>query len=204
MTHLRITKIFILLLVVFLWNGNKSNAQESVFINTTKGEGTNVPVGYVPPLVSNGSLSMLIDFKGGLTSEQYPGNLTPGIYWAGRRYGPIPDGLIPYGYFEHVLTVNGKKYETPTTWKQTLDSRKAVVTCLNEYGDDLSVETTVFTHIDHDLIVIKKKITSKASGIRSAEVGLNYQFAPPGTQTLPRRISSRSVYEANSQHARFL
>jgi hypothetical protein len=197
-------KYKILILTVLLLGAINSQTQtKSSFVNTVKGISDTPPEGYVPPLVSNGSLSMLIDYKGGQTQQKYA-NLTPGIYWAGRKYGPVPDELIPFGHFQQALIVNGKEYKDPVSWEQTLDAEKAIVTCKNDYGNDLSVETVIFTHMDHDLIVIKKKITSKSSDIHAAEIALKYQFTQPGdANVLPRRVKSECKFDEKSQSVRF-
>ncbi len=176
---------------------------KSPFINTVTGTSDSLPVGYIPPLISNGSLSLLVDYKGGQLQQQYA-NLTPGIYWAGRRYGPVPDGLIPFGYFEQELFVDGKEYKNPSSWEQTLDTKRAIVTSKNYYGNDLNIETIIFTHLDHDLIIIKKKIRPTSSNIQSAEVTLKYQFTPPGNANVPpKRTISKCTFDEKTESTQF-
>ena len=142
---------------------NQSAATESrdlLWCNTVSGVANATPAGYVPPLVSNGSLSMLVDYLGGQTQRAYVRE-TPCIWWAGRRYDPPASRLIPFGHFEHELVVNGEPCATPTAWTQTLDTKTAVVACRNEYANGLVVETTVFTPLDHDFVVLKRRLTTK-------------------------------------------
>ena len=69
--------------------------------------------------------------------------------------------MVPFGHFEQELSVAGKVQNSPTRWSQSLDTRDAVVTCRNDYGETLTVETVVFTHLAHDLIVVKKRFPRK-------------------------------------------
>ncbi len=43
---------------------------ESAYVSTVNGVSNAVPKGYVPPLVSNGSLCMLVDYQGGANAAQ--------------------------------------------------------------------------------------------------------------------------------------
>ena len=145
------------------------------------------PPDYIPPMLGNGSLCMLVDNQGCQFQRAYAG-MTPELCWAGRRYGPPQDQLIPFGHFEQELTCDGKTYPAPSSWTQSLNTSEAVVTCQCDYGDALAVETTVFIPLNHDLVVIKKKLTPKNQSVRSARLEFKYQFAPPGKAgQLPRR-----------------
>jgi len=101
--------------------------ETSRFVNTVSGVSNAVPPGYVPPLVSNGSLCMLIDYLGCQAQNRYV-KMTPTIFWAGRRYGPPKDQLIPFGHFEtEVEAAAGETQSVPARWTQTLDTRSAHV-----------------------------------------------------------------------------
>lgn len=161
------------------------------------------PVGYAAPLVSNGSLCMLIDYQGSQFQRSYA-KMTPSIWWEGRRYGPAHNEMVPFGHFEQELSVAGKACKAPTNWTQTLNAKEAVVTCRNEYGDDLTVETTVFTHLAHDLVVVKKRLAAKSPSVRSAHLTFKYQFTPPGTENrLPRRTMCTPSLSNGSQSVDF-
>ena len=103
----------------------------SRFVNTVSGVSNAVPPGYVPPLVSNGSLCMLIDYLGGQAQNRYV-SMTPTIFWAGHRYGPPKDQLVPFGHFETGVEVAGQKLSVPERWTQTLDTESARVSCQNK------------------------------------------------------------------------
>ncbi len=157
------------------------------FESTVSGSEESVPAGYVPPMVSNGSLCMLIDYQGGQSQRSYV-KMTPGIWWEGRRYGPAHDEMVPLGHFEQELSVAGRVWKTPTRWTQTLNTREAVVTCRNGYDDALTVETIVFVPLAHDLIAVKKRISAGDPKVRSVRLTFKYQFTAPGNDNrVPRR-----------------
>ncbi|MFA6561328.1 MAG: glycosyl hydrolase family 65 protein [Verrucomicrobiia bacterium] len=170
---------------------------------TASGKANSVPQGYVPPLVSNGSLSMLVDYQGGQSQRAYS-RMTPGIWWAGRRYGPPNDQLIPFGHFESELSVDGTRCAAPAAWTQTLDTKTAVVTCRNDYDNGLSVETTVFTPLAHDLVVVKKRFVARNASVRSVRATFKYQFTPPGNENrVPRRVTGAYAWSDASRSAEF-
>ncbi len=176
-----------------------STDKDSPHQTTASGKASSVPQGYVPPLVSNGSLSMLVDYQGGQSQRAYS-RMTPGIWWAGRRYGPGHNDMVPFGHFEQELSADGKACKTPTSWTQSLNTQEARVTCRDDYGDAVTVETVVFTHLAHDLIVVKKRVSAKDSKVRSARLTFKYQFTPPGNENrIPRRTTCASAWSEVSQ-----
>lgn len=166
---------------------------DDVFQRTASGSGEALPPGYVPPLVSNGSLCMLIDYQGGQAQRRYA-KMTPAIWWEGRRFGPGHDQMVPFGHFAQELSVGGKAQEAPTHWTQTLNTREAEVSCRNDFGEALTVETIVFTHLSHDLVVVRKRISAKDPAITSARLTFRYQFTPPGNDN---RVPPRTTCKAD-------
>lgn len=69
-----------------LVTGMLSAAADDGFRSVVSGGAGPLPDGYVPPLICNGSLCMLVDYLGGQTQRAYC-RMTPGITWAGRRCG---------------------------------------------------------------------------------------------------------------------
>jgi hypothetical protein len=180
-----------------------STEEDSPHQTTASGTAKSFPPSYVPPLVSNGSLSMLVDYMGGLSQRAYC-RMTPTIWRAGRRYGPGHNEMVPFGHFEQALAVDGKTCTTPANWTQTLDTKAATVTCRNEHGDGLTAETVVFTHLVHDLIVVKKRVLAKNPNARSARLTFKYQFTPPGKENrVPRRLVCASEWNEATQSADF-
>ena len=175
----------------------------SSHLNTVSGSTNAVPKGYVPPLVSNGSLCMLVDYMGGQTQRSYV-NMTPTIFWAGRRYGPPKDQLIPFGHFDTDVFAEGQKQTLPAKWTQTLDTKSATVNCRNEYGSGLVVETAVFTPLSRDLIVIKKRVSSTNPAMHSCRLTFNYRFTDKGNANRqPRRVTDTCAWNESSQSAEF-
>lgn len=166
---------------------NAPASGDARFESTASGIGDSDPDRYVPPLISNGSLCMLIDGQGCQFQREY-GKMTPVIYWAGRRYGPPNDQLIPFGHFEQELSIAGKPCGAPVRWSQTLNTRDAAVECRNEYACGLAVESLVFTPLDHDLIVIRKRVSVETTNTGPVRFVFKYQFTPPGNENrAPRR-----------------
>mgnify|MGYP001247376228 CR=1 FL=1 len=175
----------------------------SKHVNTVSGVTNAAPKGYVPPLVSNGSLCMLIDYLGGQAQTHYV-NMTPTIFWEGRRYGPPKDQLIPFGRFETDVFADGQKQPLPAKWSQTLDTRSALVSCRNEYEGGLTVETEAFCPFAGDLVVVRKRVSSSNPALRTARLTFTYRFMPPGNENKPpRRVTCTSAWNAVAKCAEF-
>ncbi|MDD4441669.1 MAG: hypothetical protein PHX41_07230, partial [Kiritimatiellae bacterium] len=174
----------------------------SRFVNTVSGVSNAVPTGYVPPLVSNGSLCTLIDYLGGQMQNSYV-KMTPTIFWAGRRYGPPKDQLIPFGHFETEVEAAGEKLSVPARWTQTLDTESAHVSCRNAYDNGLTVETDVFCPFAGDLVVVRKRVSSGASSVTSARLTFTYRFTPGNENKPPRRVTCASAWNDAGRRAEF-
>ncbi|MDD4869118.1 MAG: hypothetical protein PHR77_01060, partial [Kiritimatiellae bacterium] len=183
-------KKLILCLIVLSWLTDAILAgEDNSQLFSVSGQGESRPRSYVPPLLANGSLNMLVDYQGCQSQRTYSG-MTPGIWWAGRRYessGHPIYPLVPFGCFEQELSCNGQTYKEPSRWTQSLNTREAVTTCQGDYGDSLSAETTVFVPLSHDVVVIKKKFIPKNQDVRSARITFKYHLVDPKGK-LPKRI----------------
>ncbi|MBU4459319.1 MAG: hypothetical protein KJ579_02025 [Verrucomicrobia bacterium] len=180
-----------------------SAAADDGFRSVVSGGPGPLPAGYVPPLISNGSLCMLLDYLGGQTQRAYC-RMTPGIAWAGRRYGPPNDQLVPFGHFEWALDADGQACGAPVAWSQTLDTRAAVTICSNIYERGLTVETTVFTPLGRDLVVARRRIASTVPGTRTVRSTFRYQLTPAGNENrTPRRMTSSCAWNAAAPGAEF-
>jgi len=189
-------------LCLVAWAATAGDAP-TMHVNTVTGASDAAPPGYVPPLVSNGSLSMLVDYQGGQSQRAFV-RMTPGIWWEGRRYGPPKDQLIPFGHFRWDVQVDGKRCAAPGAWTQTLDTQAAVVTCLNEHDAGVTVETSVFTPLDHDLVVLKRRFTAKTPGPRKVRSTFHYQFTPKGNENrAPRRVAGACTWNEASARAEY-
>ncbi len=171
--------------------------------NTARGAGENTPPSYVPPLVSNGSLSMLVDYQGGQTQRAYV-KMTPAIWWAGRRYGPPADQLLPYGHFGWQMRIDGKDCAAPGRWSQTLDTRAAMVTCENQHEEGVEVETDVLVPLEHNLVVLKRRLAARTPGSHEIRTTFQYRLAPPGNENIaPRRVDCTCRWDEKRQCAEF-
>ena len=81
-------------------------------------EGGKPPEGYVPALVSNGSLTFGVDWRLGNCDLKYK-SFSTGIYREGVRH---PDGtylLFDYGRFTSHVEIDGVRHDNPLSWGQT-------------------------------------------------------------------------------------
>jgi len=178
-------------------------AAASKHVTAASGTTNAVPKGYVPPLVSNGSLCLLVDYLGGQAQRSYVA-MTPTLFWAGRRYGPPKDQLIPFGRFETAVSVDGQALGVPSSWTQTLDTESALVSCSNAFAGGITVETEVFCPFAGDLVVVRKRVTSAAAAPGSARLAFSYRFTPPGNENkAPRRVTCASAWNGADRRAEF-
>jgi len=156
------------------------------------------PRGYVPPVLGNGSLCLQVDYQGSQVQRPYA-QMVPGILWAGRRYNLPGAQLVPFGRFEQKLSCAGQTYEAPSRWTQSLNTQDGLVACQCDYGDSLTVETTVFVHLDENLVAVRKRILSKDPAARTVQIEFKHQFSPPGDANVPpRRMKMRPRLGADS------
>ncbi len=175
---------------------------DSSFVNTVSGVSNTVPPGYVPPLVSNGSLCLQIDYQGGQEQKSYV-KMTPTILWAGRRYDPPASRLIPFGHFAWRLEADGQPCPVPATWSQTLDTRVGIVSCRNRFEQGVEAETTVFTPLGRDLIVLQRRYRSVDGQPHRVRAAFVYAFSEPHrSEGFPRRVTGMSVWDESARCAR--
>lgn len=124
-------------------------------------------INYTPPLLGNGSLSIMLDYcgcQGTLGMFDDVTCCTPEIcvWWAGRRYryDIIPERpehkrytLIPFGMVSE--KINGETKGEPSDWEQSLDTENGFMQSLCKY-DDVSISTRAYVHYDYDMLCIKK------------------------------------------------
>jgi len=171
-------------------------------INTVNGVSNAVPPGYVPPLVSNGSLCLQVDQTGGQLQQAYV-NMVPTIFWAGRRYDPPASRLIPFGHFAWRLEADGQPCPVPATWSQTLDTRAGVVNCRNRFAQGVEAETTIFTPLGRDLIVLQRRYRSADGKPHRVRATFAYAFSEPRkSEGFPWRVTGTSVGDESARCAR--
>lgn len=156
-----------------------------------------IPSNYVPPLIGNGSLCLLVDYTGAQIQKEYfdygPyfGALVPMIWWAGRRYDDPLRKLIPFGHFETLVKINGvdTKQIQRTSWEQELnvDGGFAKTTLTYRRARDLTVS---FVPFNQNLIVLHKEIEVVDDVPANLQLTLHYVLHETGKEDeLPHRMT---------------
>lgn len=143
-------------------------------IRTVKSaEGGNAPGGYVPALVSNGSLTFGVDWRLGNCDLTYK-SFSTGIYREGVRH---PDGtylLFDYGRFTSHVEIDGVRHDNPVSWSQSLDLKAAKVGVSSEYPSGVSFDGELFVHSDSDAVVIRQSVRNDSKETRNIRLGIRY------------------------------
>ena len=109
---------------------------------------------YVPPALGNGILSMQLDMQGCMKQKEYC-SMVPQIVKCGRRYEDQSAKLIRFGYFDEELPEAGPL----KSFCQTLDLDHALCECFCTYASGLEVKSTVFCHLQRQVIAIRKEFS---------------------------------------------
>lgn len=133
-------------------------------IFSVSGEAGKTPEEYVPALISNGEISLCVDYTGMVTPDMkfhwWPDVSAASVWWQGRRMSaPVAD-LFPFGAFMAKIKIDGKDAPEPARWTQWLDMRRAATVCRSEYAG-LTVEGELFVPKGHRAIVIRRKFTAE-------------------------------------------
>lgn len=120
-------------------------------------------IDYSAPLISNGELSVTLDYSGAQTKETVAVSSdgrrivhpTPEILLAGRRYGGSDwtKGLITYGFLSQQGTGN------VIDWEQSLSYETASTITNTHFDNNLTVKTEAFVSLDANILAIKKQFT---------------------------------------------
>ena len=128
-------------------------------------------INYAPPLLGNGSLSVMLDYcarekNAGMFDDKTCCVPEICVWKAGRRYryDTIPERpehkrftLIPFGMTGEII--NGIENPEPYDWEQTLDTDNGFMCSKCEF-DGLSISSRAYVHYDFDLLSIKKTFDS--------------------------------------------
>ena len=140
------------------------------------GTGPHPPEGYVPPLVSNGDLNLLVDWWGGQGTNVYY-HLKTEVYWQGRR-GPAREAaLFGFGRFNPTLVLDGADAGLPTEWAQHLDVKDGLVTCKGRFGGVEAV-TEVFVPLTRNVIAVKRTFRAVDGKPHELACDLGYTLPP--------------------------
>ncbi len=166
--YMKIQKIILATLVAL-----SPLALSAQWVNTTQGKGDSVDKGrYACALISNGRVSTQIDNLGVQKQQRYV-SFIPHIAWQGRRLAGAQAPLIRFGYFDTLLTVDGKVQGKPEKWEQSLNNKEAYSRNVVEY-DEATVETIAFVPMQYDMVVVKKIITPKKESTVKFEFIYNF------------------------------
>ena len=123
---------------------------------------------YCPIAIGNGDLALQIGYQGTMREVHQSGvkdvshvsniwntmRMVPRIRRAGYRYDSGNHELIPFGCFEQELAGSGEV----KAWRQTLDVERGLVECSCTYENGMTVESTVFCHLERNVIAVRKRI----------------------------------------------
>ncbi|MBR4653551.1 MAG: hypothetical protein IKO72_09335 [Kiritimatiellae bacterium] len=122
---------------------------------------------YSPPILSNGDIGMLVDFR----NCQYQD--TPSlksIHAVGAGYFPAtcrqgrrtPDAkLVTLGRVEEEVVVGGGKDAKPTSWSQRLDIFGAASVCSNGYANGSCIGSTAFVASGKPVFAVRKSFSGE-------------------------------------------
>ncbi len=134
------------------------------------------PEGYVPALVSNGSLTFGADWRLGTSDLGYR-SFSTGIYREGVRHPDGPYELFDYGRFTAHVEIDGVRHDGPVTWRQSLDLGRACVGVQSVYPGDIGFCGELFVYESGDVVVIRHSVTNRGDTARAVKLGIRYR--PP-------------------------
>lgn len=116
---------------------------------------------YSPPILANGDIGMLIDYRNcqfqdvpayktihAIGVPYFPATCRQGRRTAGKK-------LMTFGRIEEEVWVNGQCRE-PASWSQHLDVVRAQSICKNAYGEDAAVDSVAFVAQGRPVIAVRK------------------------------------------------
>lgn len=166
---------------------------------TVEGKSWETVTQYVPPLLSNGSLTYHLDGSGSQRQSAYQG-----VYRAGRRYeGTYQYALVPLGWLEESLWLDGKEHKVGEEWFQRFNPRQGWMESQLKIPG-IRQEMLVFTPLDEDLIAIRRVLISTSEKPLSIRATLRYDLSAHWkTKSLPKRVVGKWQLEETGQAAFF-
>lgn len=147
-----------------------------IVLGSVCGCGDQIPSGYVPPLLSNGDLSLILDYTGGMQDRSYC-QLWPEFYRAGRR-DPLPSAkLLGEGKLKSVLQIDGQDVVWPESWCQDLDVTNACVTIDARYARNIRIRSEAFVCEFLPVLAIRRRIEN--TGSETVEISSGVSFEHP-------------------------
>ena len=128
---------------------------------------------YAPPMLGNGDVTCAFEPDGGMSTNNFS-RLVPGIYRAGRRR-PLPDcGLFCFGCVKSVWAIDGKDV-VDGIWKQTLDTRRAVLEN-RRASRDVHERMTAFGPMGRAYVMVRKTVRNVGTETRRVRFGIGYEI----------------------------
>ena len=128
---------------------------------------------YAPPMLGNGDVTCAFEPDGGMSTNNFS-RLVPGIYRAGRRR-PLPDcGLFCFGRVKSVWAIDGKDV-VDGIWKQTLDTRRAVLEN-RRASRDVHERMTAFVPMGRAYVMVRKTVRNVGTETRRVRFGIGYEI----------------------------
>lgn len=172
-----------------------ASANSDPLVGRVCGKGATPPEGYSPPMISNGDLNMLVEWTGGMSTNDWY-HLKPMVYWQGRREPAREAKLFGFGRFNPVLEIDGKASGTPESWVQTLDVTNALVSCEGVFGGGVKMTSEIFCALTRNVVAIRRTVESADGKPHAVKLGLSYAF--PADR---RMTGAWSRYGGGAQYA---
>ena len=144
------------------------------------GTGASAPRDYVPAQISNGELSLCVDYTGTMepapSRNWHPDPSVAQVWLQGRRKSPPQADFFAFGAFTALLSVDGKGCPEPDRWRQALDTHRAVVTCETEWADGaLKIVSELFVPKGTNVVAVRRTF----SAARTAHVSYAETYRIP-------------------------
>lgn len=152
-----------------------ASADSDALAGRVCGKGEAPPEGYSPPMISNGDLNMLVEWTGGMSTNDWY-HLKPMVYWQGRREPAREAKLFGFGRFNPVLEIDGKASGAPESWVQKLDVTNALVTCEGVFGGGVKMTSEIFCALTRNVVAIRRTIMSADGKPHAVKLGLSYEL----------------------------
>ena len=137
---------------------------------------------YSPPILANGDIGMLVDYRN-CHFQDVPSYRTihavgveflPGIYRQARR---IQGGkLAALGRIEEQVSLAGGKVSSPVSWRQHLDTDRALSLVENVYGGGARIDSSAFVAAHCPVVCVRKTFEGEIESY-----SFDYLFCDPGT-----------------------
>lgn len=122
------------------------------------GKGDRLPEGYVPPILSNGEISLALDWTCGMDPSTNYYRLEPGVYLAGRRHSAPRWGLFDFGKINTRVVIDGRASPFPCEWTQTLDIAHGLQHFSHSHPGGVVVETDAFVMYGRNAVVFRRRL----------------------------------------------